>query len=367
LNVVIMGATSRLLPLVRLVPGVLDTHYALSPDPTLEADVFVLDQVDPERTESVIKTFRGKRIVMIFSARNGLDQTEYKTVRELCQCQQIPLITDIADEQVIEELERSLFPHRLLESSQSAVALIGCHRKAGITTLAEAITKCMQEKIEGTVGWVDVNPYAFPTQTHNESHWGNLYQEYEAGVLSPKRIRETAIRQENGVYRIVGNAKLESARLFKPQLMEQMLNMIIQTFDWTLFTIHPYWDNSMTLVPLSVIQHKVLVTTSKVEDMNEFYTVQPQLQFSAHLDLKGLPYVYNMDGLDNETNGLVAAKLESESIATIPYLPRLQAKDHHELKGILGPLVQQWVKDFSLQQKPSLAERSSRLSRWFRK
>lgn len=73
--------------------------------------------------------------------------------------------------------------------------------------------------------------------------------------------------------------------------------------------------------------------------MNEFYSIQPQLQFSTHLDLRRIPYVYNMDGLDNETNRLVATKLES--IATVPYLPRLQAKDHQELKKIICPLAQQ--------------------------
>jgi hypothetical protein len=367
LKLMVIGATNRLLPLVRLVPGVLDAHFALSNDSTFEADAFVLDQGEPGHLEGIIKALYGKRILMVFSARHGFEHKEYKAIHELCQDYQIPIITDIADGQVSQELERLLFPHRLLGLPQAAVALVGCHRKAGVKAMAAAITDSIQERIVGTIGWVDMNPYAFCQQIHNKSHWGNLYREYESGVLSPTRIRELAIRQASGVYVIQGNPRLESARLFKPQLLEPMLRMVMQTFNWTLFTLHPYWDNSMTLVPLSMMLQKLWVATSKREEMEEFYSVRPQLQFATHLDLDKHPFIYNMDGLGNETNPLVAAKLESESIATVPYLPRLPNSDGHELKEILSPLAKQWVKEFSLQQKPSAKKSSTGIYSWFRK
>ncbi|WP_088834423.1 hypothetical protein [Paenibacillus tyrfis] len=367
MNILIIGETSRLLPLVRVIPDVEDVHYALKPDTSITADILVLDHIDAAMLQSIHHTHPNKRMVYVYSARGGLNHENYKTMREGCQRRQIPLVTDIADDQLIEELEKCLFPNRMKAKPQPAIALVGCHRRAGKNTFAQSIAEIMAQKITGAVGWIDLDPYALDDHDSGNASIWSLYREYESGVLSPERIRETARRDDEGVYRIVGNAKLDTARQYKPQLLEQVIRMSFQAFDFTVFTVSPYWDNTLTLVPLRLIDRKYLVATSRVEEMQEFYAAKPQINFHTHLDLTGVPFIFNFDGLDNETEKIVSAKLGANAVVTVPNLPRMKVKETDEIREKFEPLADRWITELSLNLRNVTPERQSLIPRWFRR
>lgn len=346
MKITVIGATSRLVQVVRDITGVQDVFYSNNSE-RQPAEWVILDGLEYALLEQVLGTESGK-MMYIYSVREGFKETHYKRMQEKCNLHQIPILTDLSDDQVAESIERRLFPERFVEKIQPSLALIGCHRHAGRKTIGRALARELAARITGRVGFIDLDPYAYNLK---EGTIWQLYREYQAGVLTVPRIQESAIMRED-VWEIGGNPKLDAARLYQPEKVEQLLRLIEQAFDVTIFSIAPYWDNTLALVPIKAIPRQYLVASSQAAAMDEFYEVMSQLYFLTWLDLRERPFIYNFEGQGTEPRAAVASKLGAGAIASIPYVTRLQGSDDTPLmQELLGRFADTLVSELQLSRK----------------
>lgn len=350
MNVLIIGPTSRLVQILQAIPGIGSTFYALEPGEK-NAEVVLLDDIDFPQFELTLATFPDTKLIYVFNARTGLDDERYKRIREKCAMHNMPLVTDLSDGQVSEEIERSLFPDRIAEKVQPSIALVSCHRRAGRLTFARAIAKAVSSQVEGSVGLVDLNPYAYMEKRTGIFH---LYREYEAGMLNPSRVKSLAASNGN-LYEIGGNSRLDVARDFEPEPLKHVLGMIEEAFDFTVYAVSPYWDNTLTLIPLKSVKRKYLLATSKAKEMDEFYAAMQQVYYLTRQTLRGHPFFFNLDGIGGESKAVVSGKLGSGAVVSAPLLPRLKAGDDVEILGLVERFAQTLVADLKLKGKDSSA------------
>ncbi|MFM9329023.1 hypothetical protein [Paenibacillus mesotrionivorans] len=358
MKVTVIGTTSRLVQLVRDIPGVQDVYYSNNSE-RQPADWVILDGVEYAPLEQILGTESGK-IIYVYPARQGFDEPHYKRMREKCNLHQVPILTDLSDDQLTEEVERRLFPDRFVEQIQPSLALIGCHRNAGRKTIGRALARELATRTTGKVGFIDLDPYAYSLK---EGTIWQLYREYEAGVLTVARIQESAILRD-GVWEIGGNPKLDAARAFQPEKIEQLLRLVEQAFDVTIFSIAPYWDNSLTLVPLKIFPRQYLLATSQAAAMDEFYEVMSQLYFLTWLNLRERPFIFNYEGQGMEPKAAVASKLGAGAIASIPYSSRLQGNDDTQLiQSLLVRFTDVLISELQLPRKELLAAKKGFVQR----
>ncbi|CAN7767049.1 hypothetical protein LJR153_007304 [Paenibacillus sp. LjRoot153] len=323
MRVLIVGKSSRLLTLVQNISDLQEVVYLSEPEQR-NYDTFLLDDVDFPMLELAKQNFQNHKILYIFSARGGMNEEEeqrYAKTREVCLLNHISFITDVSDNGLVADIELILFPDRFHDDSSNppSMALISCHRRAGRKTIADSIASALSQRTKSDIAIIDMNPYSLSENT--ESTMLHLYKEYDAAGLKPSRIKEIAVQRADGTYYIGGNPKMDMSRGYSPAKLEQMINIIQQAFHFTIFLISPYWDNNLTLVPIKNIQQKYLIATSKVEEMKEFYAAHQQMQFLFQLNLRQVPFIYNLDGVSGESKNDVAINLQSSSIFQLGLLP----------------------------------------------
>ncbi|MEI7026185.1 hypothetical protein [Paenibacillus sp. y28] len=329
MKVLVIGATSRIVPMLQEITGITDAHYVREcrSDEELPAvDIMLLDGLSFPEVEAVLQRRSSADLVYVYNARKGIIAEHHKQVQDVCLHHQMAMLTDVSDQHLSADLERRLFPERFKDIKRPSVALISCHRRSGRQTISGSLAKALVEQTGCRIGLVDLNPYAY--EDKGPSIW-QCMQEYEAGLLTPLRVREISEEISSGVYRIGGNAKLDHARRYDPVKLEQVLRIVEQAFDFTVLAISPYWDNTLTLIPARMTSQKLLIASSQSDGMSEFYAVLPQVAFltQSQLDLRSTPFIYNMDGHGLVSRLSISTKLDAASVLTIPYDTKLAAGD----------------------------------------
>lgn len=335
MRVLIVGKSPRLLTLVQNINDLQEVVYAAEPDQK-NYDALLLDDADFPTIELAKQSIQNQKIIYIFSARGGMNDEEerrFAKTREICLLNHILFITDVSDSGLATDIEQRLFPDRFQDKNMNppSMALISCHRRSGRKIIAESIASALAQRTKSDIAIIDMNPYAFAENT--ESTMLHLYKEYDAAGLTPNRIKEIAVKRPDGHYYIGGNPKMDMSRSYSPAKLEQMINIIQQAFHFTIFSISPYWDNTLTLVPIKNVQQKYLIATSKTDEMKEFYSAHQQMQFLFQMNLRQTPYIYNLDGVSAETKNDVAINLQSSSIFHLGLLPNGSSKKVHIMKA----------------------------------
>ncbi|SDO15620.1 hypothetical protein SAMN04487897_10933 [Paenibacillus sp. yr247] len=329
MKVIIIGRTSRLLPLVQGIHGVTDVLYSIDGE-SKEPGAYILDHVNPELMEKISEHAAANRVIYVHNVRSGISD-DYDRAKEACKLKDIPFIVDRGDSNVIDEIDRILFPDRHTERVLPSIALISAHRGAGAHMIAKSIGENLLSKTNASIGIINMDPYDVSSNTEG---FFQLYKEYEAGGLTTRRIREIA-ESKNGLHIISGNPKLDFARKYGMDRIEQILSLIQHSFDLTIVLISPYWDNTLTLVPIKMIGRKYLVATSNQQSMNEFYQYLPQIRYLYGIDLRGTSFIYNFEGNGIETKLAISTQLQSSSILSLPYVPSTHpAASKHIQQGI---------------------------------
>jgi hypothetical protein len=365
-KVLIIGSTSRLVPILLSIPGVTDVFYSVEPQNDQQPHALVMDNLDFMALETLLISIPNVPKIYVCSVRTGMVDERYNHIREKCRLHDIKLVQDMTDEQLQEELERCWFPLRFQEKLQPAIAIIGCHRRAGASGLALSLAKTIHELSPLHIACVDLDPYALRSQSLKGTHIWQLYQEYEAGVLTPSRIRELTLGSDEGLYHVGGNPKIDTARRYAPQMLEQLLKLIEQAFDLTVYAISPYWDNTLTLLPLKTIKRKYLVATSIAEEMDHFYLAMGQIEVHTHIKLSGCSYVYNFDGLDNESKVQISARLNAAAIMTLPYMPRTKTDNYDVWEPYMKAFAKTVVSDYSFPERHDTDRMPRSRSIWHR-
>lgn len=340
----VTGKTSRIVSIVQQIQGVTDAAFSIDGANISNSEVVLLDHVSSNELEAYLNQYPGQRFVYINNVRNGL-RFDYENLKELCSIKDIPFLVDQSDKALQEVVERYLFPGRYEGVPQPSFSMISCHRKSGSCSIAESLAEVIAENSTAHICIVKMDPY---NVTSKGEGIYQLYREFDAGGLTPARVKEVAEKRADNLYFISGNPKIESARGFHPEKLEQVINHIENAFDLTLFIIYPYWDNTMTLVPLKRITKRYLVATSRKDDMKEFYSFVPQIKYQFDLDLRHNSFIYNLDGFGSESKMEVSNLLESGCVLSLPYMPGSNPMKKKFVQKGIEKLAHKVIADYGL-------------------
>ncbi|WP_240420373.1 hypothetical protein [Paenibacillus periandrae] len=343
MKAIVVGKTSRLAPIVQNIKDLQTTKYVFEFTERIETEVIILDHTSLQLLDYAVNEYPNAKIIYVYGVRRGLDG-DYEQAKETCDIKSASFLVDRTDSQIQDEIARTVFPERFQSQRQNAVAFVSCHRKSGTSKIVDSIAQQLSEKTSATIGVIRLDPYAFNSVPEGIFQ---LYREFESGGLTAERVKEIAREKEKKIFEISGNPHLEYARTFVPNRLEQIIGIVQHAFDVTLFDVSPYWDNSFTLVALKAIQRKYMCTTSKAEEMQEFYGVMPDLKHQFEIDLRKTSFILNFDGQGTGTKSSIATYMDSPNIATLPYVP-MNAQNSKHFKNGLGKLVDLIISDYDL-------------------
>lgn len=302
--------------IIQAIRGVTDIRFSPDGKTNDTMDVIILDHLPLHSLDRVLADHQERKSTYINNVRSGL-RPDYEQIKEICALRDIPFLVDHADQGIQEEIEAFLFPDRYVDKIQPSMSLVSCHRGSGANSIAMAVAEEVARRTTAHIAVVRMDPYHVTAQTEGIFQ---LYKEYDAGGLTPMRIKEVA-QKKGQLYIIGGNTKMDCSRALHPDKLEQILGLIQSTFDLTLFVVCPYWDNPLTLVTLKTVKRKYLVATSKDDEMKEFYAYMPQIRYLFNVDLRQQSFVYNFEGAGKESKLDVSAQLQAANVLSIPFIP----------------------------------------------